>query len=123
MDAPKLLDEYLRLKSNPEIFTAGQITGGEGYLEAVAQGTCAGINVARTINEKEPIIFPSETILGSFTLSLINFEGKSFQPMKVNFGMLPPLEKRIRSKRERREKMAERSLDVLRKFNADNNLK
>jgi methylenetetrahydrofolate--tRNA-(uracil-5-)-methyltransferase len=122
MDAPKLLDEYLRMKSDSKIFTAGQVTGGEGYLEAIAQGTCAGINVAQVINEKEPLLFPKETILGSFASSLINFEGKSFQPMKVNFGMVPPLEKRIRGRRERREKLAERSLVILSKFIADNNL-
>lgn len=123
MDAPNLLDEYLRFKSNPNIFAAGQITGGEGYLEAIAQGTSAGINVAQVINGKEPIIFPNETILGSFASSIINFEGKNFQPMKVNFGMVPPLEKRVRGRRERREILAERSLDILKGFLTENNLR
>ena len=116
IDAPLHLDEFLRLKSAPDLFMAGQITGAEGYLEAIAQGTVAGINVARILKNKNPVSFPSETILGAFSEVLTGFEGKNFQPMKVNFGILPPLKIRVRKRRERREKMAERSLEVLNEF-------
>ncbi|MBU1023589.1 methylenetetrahydrofolate--tRNA-(uracil(54)-C(5))-methyltransferase (FADH(2)-oxidizing) TrmFO [bacterium] len=116
IDAPSHLDEFLRLKSAPDIFMAGQITGGEGYLEAVAQGTIAAINVSRMLNNKNPVSFPPETMLGAFPKALTGFEGKNFQPMKVNFGMLPPLKNRVRGKRPRREKMAERSMETLSEF-------
>ena len=116
LNAPILMDEFLRLKSDPRIYFAGQITGGEGYLEAVSQGFLTAVNIARECHDLNPILFPNETMLGAFPRTLMNSAPGKYQPMKVSFGMLPPLEKNIRGRRPRREKQTERSLETLRDF-------
>lgn len=110
LNAPKYLDKFLRLKSAPNVFLAGQITGGEGYLESVALGVAVAHHVADVFNGKSPEQFPSDTMLGAFIRSLIDYPGENYQPLKVSFGMLPDLPKRIRNKRERRGVQAERAL-------------
>jgi methylenetetrahydrofolate--tRNA-(uracil-5-)-methyltransferase len=116
LDASKLLDEFLRLKSDQRAYFAGQITGGEGYLEAISQGFTAGLYISMKINGMEPVLFPDETMLGAFSKALIKFDKRIYEPQKVSFGMLPPLEKEIRGKRPRREKLVERSLTKLMEY-------
>jgi methylenetetrahydrofolate--tRNA-(uracil-5-)-methyltransferase len=116
LNAPKYLDNFLRLKSTPNVFLAGQITGGEGYLEAVAQGVAVAYHVADVFNGRSPEQFPSDTMLGAFIRSLVEFPGDNYQPLKVSFGMLPELPKRIRNKRERRGKQAEIALQSMADF-------
>lgn len=113
LDAPRHLDEFLRLKSDPRIFLAGQITGGEGYLEAVSQGMLSAIYVSMILKGDEPILFPEETLLGAYPRALIKSQDGAYKPQKVGFGMLPPLDVNIRGRRPRREKLAERSLRTL----------
>jgi methylenetetrahydrofolate--tRNA-(uracil-5-)-methyltransferase len=116
MNAPRLLDEFLRLKTAPALYFAGQITGGEGYLEAIAQGTFTGINISRVFHGQAPVSFPSDTLMGAFPLALTGSSGSTYQPMKVSFSLLPQVDKKIRGKRLRREKQSERSLEELAKF-------
>ena len=115
INSPELLDNTYNLKQNPNIYFAGQITGVEGYVESIASGLVAGINSViniRNIN-MEPqinkIVFPKETIIGALA-DYISTENLNFQPMNANFGILPPLEQKIKDKQERYAKMAERSL-------------
>ena len=115
INSPELLDNTYNLKQNPNIYFAGQITGVEGYVESIASGLVAGLNAvinfknknAKTKETKK--VFPKETIIGALA-DYISTENKDFQPMNSNFGILPPLEQKIKDKQERYAKMAERSL-------------
>ena len=115
INSPELLDNTYNLKQNPNIYFAGQITGVEGYVESIASGMVAGLNAvidfknknAKTRGNKK--IFPKETIIGALA-DYISTENQNFQPMNANFGILPPLEQKIKDKQERYKKMAERSL-------------
>ena len=115
-DAPRLLDEFLRLKSDNRIFLAGQITGGEGYLEAVSQGFSSACYIAMMFRDSEPMIFPEVSLLGAFPRALVNSKAECYQPQKVSFGMLPPLDENIRGRRPRREKLVARSFSALDEF-------
>jgi len=111
--SPSLLNVNYQLRRSEKIFFAGQITGVEGYVESANSGLVAGINAVRYINEQPLIEFPLETLSGVMAQYISSYEGKSFQPMNVNFGLLPPLEKRIRKKQERYQLYAERSLEKI----------
>ncbi|MBQ5636237.1 MAG: methylenetetrahydrofolate--tRNA-(uracil(54)-C(5))-methyltransferase (FADH(2)-oxidizing) TrmFO, partial [Selenomonadales bacterium] len=89
--SPKVLEQTLQLKGRPRLFFAGQITGVEGYVESAASGLMAGINAARLARGEEPLIFPEDTAHGALSHYITHAEGKNFQPMNVNFGLLPPL--------------------------------
>ena len=115
-DAPRLLDEFLRLKSDNRIFLAGQITGGEGYLEAVSQGFSSACHIAMMFRDSEPMIFPEVSLLGAFPRALVSSKAECYQPQKVSFGMLPPLNENIRGRRPRREKLVARSISALDEF-------
>jgi len=109
--SPSLLDATLQLRAHPRIFFAGQIVGVEGYLESAAMGLVAGLNAARVVRGKAaPVAFPGETILGSLTGYVSAYEGKTFAPMNSCWGLLPPLPEKIRDKREKGRRMAERAL-------------
>lgn len=110
INSSKLLDNTYCLKSNPNIFFAGQISGVEGYVESIASGLVAGINVANRINNGEKIIFPKVTMIGAIA-DYISTENKNFQPMNANFGILPPLEEKIKDKKIKYEKLAKRSIE------------
>ncbi|MEW4353781.1 methylenetetrahydrofolate--tRNA-(uracil(54)-C(5))-methyltransferase (FADH(2)-oxidizing) TrmFO [Streptococcus pneumoniae] len=111
MDSPNLLTQTFRSKKNPQLFFAGQMTGVEGYVESAASGLVAGINAARLFKGEEEIIFPETTAIGSLPHYVTHADSKHFQPMNVNFGIIKELEgPRIRDKKERYEKIAERSL-------------
>ena len=109
IDAPRLLQSTLQLMSDPLIFFAGQITGVEGYMESTAMGLLAGINAARALNNQAIIPPPPTTALGALGGHITNTYAPHYQPMNINFGLLPPLMDATR-KQERRRVMAERAL-------------
>ena len=114
--SPKVLEQTLQLKSRPRLFFAGQITGVEGYVESAASGLMAGINAARLACGKQPFIFPEDTAHGALCHYITHAEGKNFQPMNVNFGLLPPLGQKIRDKKLKNKMIADRALESLEKF-------
>lgn len=122
LKSPQLLDKHFCLKSNNRFYFAGQMTGVEGYVESAASGLMAGIHAARAAMELEPIEFPAVTAHGSLANYISNPDIEDFQPMNINFGIIPPLEIRIRKKREKNAKLAERSLEALDSFIAEQNL-
>ena len=106
----------MQLKEQDNIFFAGQMTGVEGYVESAASGLIAGINAVRRCNDLEPLIFPSQTCHGALANYITSPEtAKNFQPMNVNFGLLPPFEGKVK-KRDKKSKLAERALQELDKF-------
>ncbi|MBR3866051.1 MAG: FAD-dependent oxidoreductase, partial [Clostridia bacterium] len=92
---------------------AGQMTGVEGYIESTASGLCCGINMARAILGKEPITFPDMTAIGALGAYISRGSEYSFQPMNINFGLIPPLEYRVKVKRDRYLAVSERALGAL----------
>jgi methylenetetrahydrofolate--tRNA-(uracil-5-)-methyltransferase len=115
--SPMLLDERLAFKKRADLFVAGQLAGIEGYAGNIASGLVVGINAARTLKGLPPIIFPETTMVGALMNYITQAEMKTFQPMKAIFGILPkPEDGRRRSKRERYQFYAERSLADLAAF-------
>ena len=113
LDSPRVLNRYFQLKAQPNVFFAGQITGVEGYMESAASGIIAGINAARLAMGKE-LFSPSElTMIGALSAYISDESVKNFQPMGANFGVLPPIEPKIRDKKERYAVLAERALAAL----------
>lgn len=115
INSPLLLEASLEVKKHPGIFFAGQVTGVEGYVESAAAGLVAGINACCRARGEVPLIFPRETTLGALLHYISTADPQHFQPMNVNFGLLPPLPQGAR-KRERKELMAKRSLESLSTF-------
>lgn len=113
MNSPELLQQTYQSKKRADLFFAGQMTGVEGYVESAASGLIAGINAAKLAKEEDPIIFPQETAIGSMAYYITHAEGKHFQPMNANFGLLPELPERIRDKKSRYEALANRALTAL----------
>lgn len=116
INSPKLLLATYQYKARKDLFFAGQITGVEGYVESAAAGLLAGLNIARYVEGKNPVIFPLETILGSMANYITTANGKNFQPMNANFGLLPVIEPRVKNKQERYEQLATRALETIRNF-------
>ena len=115
--SPKLLRPTLQHITRDDLFFAGQITGVEGYMGNIATGLLAGLNAARLLAEKPLITLPNETMLGALCHYITNASLKDFQPMKANFGILPPLELEKRTgKRERGQLYADRAANVLRNY-------
>ena len=116
INSPELLDETYNLKSNPNIYFAGQITGVEGYVESISSGMVASLNAINDFgdggkNHHNKTIFPETTIIGALA-KYISTQNIKFQPMNANFGILPELSgKRIKDKKERYMEMAKRSLE------------
>jgi methylenetetrahydrofolate--tRNA-(uracil-5-)-methyltransferase len=111
INSPELLHKNLSLKSNPNVFFAGQLSGVEGYMESAASGIMAAINALAYINGKEPLILPKTTMIGGILDYITDPENaKKFQPMGANFGILPPLDERIRDKKERYLRLSQRGL-------------
>ena len=109
--SPKLLRPTLQHIQRGDLFFAGQITGVEGYMGNIATGLLAGINAVRVYRNEEPITLPPTTMLGALCHYITQSDLKDFQPMKANFGILPPLENTARNgKRERGKMHAERAL-------------
>ncbi len=115
INSPKILSPTFQLKDKPKIFFAGQITGVEGYVESAASGLMAGVNAARLAKNLEPIIFPPTTCHGALANYITTAVTKNFQPMNITFGLLPPLEGRVK-KNLRKEKLSARALEDVEKF-------
>jgi methylenetetrahydrofolate--tRNA-(uracil-5-)-methyltransferase len=112
--SPKLLRPTLQHIQRDDLFFAGQITGVEGYMGNIATGLLAGINAARLYHHEEPLILPQTSMLGALCHYITHADLKDFQPMKANFGILPPLEFPSKvAKRDRGKAYAERALDDL----------
>lgn len=119
LDSPRILNSDFSMKENANIFFAGQITGVEGYMESGASGLIAGINAVRRLNNIETITLPKETMIGALSRYIADESVKDFQPMGANIGILPPLEEKIRDKRERAAKHSACALDALEKVKVD----
>lgn len=113
LDSPRLLDRYYRLRSRPRIAFAGQMTGVEGYVESCASGFLVGVELARRLQGKAPIDFPQETAIGALGLYVSNPTVGDFQPMNINFGIIPPLDHRVKGKRNKNAELSRRSLAVI----------
>ncbi|MDA1475551.1 FADH(2)-oxidizing methylenetetrahydrofolate--tRNA-(uracil(54)-C(5))-methyltransferase TrmFO [Bacillus changyiensis] len=114
INSPSLLKATYQFKKRDDLFFAGQMTGVEGYVESAASGLVAGINAARLILGKEPIIFSNETAIGSMAHYITETNQKNFQPMNANFGLFKELNVKIKNKQERNEQYALRALDTIR---------
>lgn len=113
LNSPKLLNADFSLRSNPNIFFAGQITGVEGYMESAASGILAGINAVRQAEGEEPLVLSEYNMIGALSQYISDESVTNFQPMGANFGILPPIEPKIRDKRERYMTLANRALEQL----------
>lgn len=113
LNSPQLLDRHFRLKSNPDIYFAGQMTGVEGYIESAASGIYAGFTLARKLLGKNEITLPKETMLGALSAYVEEGSPSGFQPMGSNMGILPELPERIRGKQEKYAVLAKRALAAL----------
>ena len=113
LDSPRLLDRYYRLIAEPRIAFAGQMTGVEGYVESAASGLLAGVELARRLAGKAPLDFPQATAIGALGLYVSNGSVTEFQPMNVNFGIIPPLGYRVRGKRNKNAELSKRSLEII----------
>ena len=113
LDSPRLLNADYSMRKRPDLFFAGQITGVEGYMESAGSGVLAGLNAARRLRGQDPLVLPRETMLGALAGYISDPSVKNFQPMGANFGVLPPLERPVREKRERYESLSTRALEAL----------
>ena len=113
LDSPRLLDRYYRVRGQERLMFAGQITGVEGYVESTASGCLAALELARRLEGKPPLDFPQETAIGALALYISNQSVVNFQPMNVNYGLIPQLGYRVKGKRNKNTKLAERALEKL----------
>ena len=112
INSPELLDNTYNFKKKKNVFFAGQITGVEGYVESISSGFVASINAVNMLKNDEKISFPIETMIGALA-NYISTKNKNFQPMNANFGIIPELNEKIKDKKKRYEKLANRSLEIL----------
>jgi methylenetetrahydrofolate--tRNA-(uracil-5-)-methyltransferase len=118
VNAPTLLRPTMQFQARDDLFFAGQITGTEGYVGSVASGYVAGLNAARLVGGRAPLVFPPTTMIGALCTYICSAALDNFQPMKANFGLFPPLEPPVRKKRVRYATYARRALADLERFNA-----
>lgn len=116
INSPTVLTKSYQLKTNPNLFFAGQMTGVEGYVESAGSGLIAGINAAQLALGNELVYLPEETALGSMARYITEADSKHFQPMNINFGLFPPLAEKIKSKQDRAQAHATRALETIRNF-------
>lgn len=116
INSPRLLKPTYQYKERDRLFFAGQMTGVEGYVESAASGLIAGMNAGRMAKGLEPLVFPLETAMGSMAHYITTTDPTNFQPMNANFGLLPPLDKKVRNKKERYEKYAQRAIGKIQNF-------
>lgn len=119
LNAPRHLLPTYQLRGEERLLFAGQMTGVEGYVESASSGLVAGINAARLARGEAPLVFPETTCHGALAHYITTGEAEHFQPMNVNFGLLPPLPQRIRKKREKKQRLAERALADIETFCAE----
>lgn len=113
LNSPQMLDRYYRLRREPRIHFAGQMTGVEGYVESCASGMLVGIETAAQVLGLEPVDFPQETAIGALGLYVSGGSVGDFQPMNINFGIIAPLDHRVRGKRNKNAEISARSLNIL----------
>ena len=113
LNSPTLLDRYYRLKEQPRLSFAGQMTGVEGYVESAASGMLVGIETAARILGLEPVDFPQETAIGALSLYISGGSVGDFQPMNINFGIISPLGYRVKGKRNKNAEISARSLAII----------
>ena len=113
LDAPRLLDRYYRVRKAPRISFAGPITGVEGYVESTASGFLCAVELAHRLQGKPPVDFPQETAVGALALYISNESVADFQPMNINFGIIPPLDHRVKGKRNKNAELSQRALQAL----------
>ena len=116
LNSPRLLDRYYRLMAEPRVSFAGQMTGVEGYVESAASGFLAGVETARRLRGLPPVDFPQETAVGALGLYVSNRSVTVFQPMNINFGIMPPLGRRVKGKRNKNAELSRRSLEIIEKL-------
>lgn len=115
INSTKILKANMQMREKENIFFAGQITGVEGYVESIASGMIAGINVVRMIEGKDGFVLPVDTMLGAL-MNYVVTPNEKFQPMNANFGILPKLDCRIKDKQERYKKLSEKAINSLKKI-------
>lgn len=113
LNSPQMLDRYYRLRRAPRIRFAGQMTGVEGYVESCASGALVGIETAAQVLGLPPVDFPQETAIGALSLYISGGSVGDFQPMNINFGIITPLDHRVRGKRNKNAEISARSLQIL----------
>ena len=116
INSPKLLKPTYQFRHRDTLLFAGQMTGVEGYVESAASGLIAGINAGRLARGLDPVVPPPETAHGSMARYITTADFRNFQPMNANFGLFPPLEERIRGKKEKNEALARRALEAIEAF-------
>lgn len=119
INSPEILQPTLQMREHPNVLFAGQITGVEGYVESASSGLISGINAARLALDQEPYDFPKQTAHGSMCHYITTTPAKHFQPMNVNFGLMPPLAEKIRDKKLKKQNLVQRALVQIKKFKQD----
>ena len=116
INSPNLLNNMYQLKKNEKIFFAGQITGVEGYIESAASGLAVGLYLSQIIKDGQAKVLPRETAIGALSHYISDETVVKFQPMNINFGIIPSLTERIKKKREKNLKISERSLKIVNEY-------
>ena len=116
LNSPALLDRYYRLRLEPRISFAGQMTGVEGYVESAASGMLVGLETAARLLGLPPLNFPQETAIGALALYISGGSVGDFQPMNINFGLISPLGRRVKGKRNKNAEISVRSLSVIEEY-------
>ena len=111
--SPRVLDGFYRAKKDPRVMFAGQMTGVEGYVESTASGFACGLNMARSMLGLPLLEFSTQTAIGALSRHISCYEGKNFQPMNINFGLIDGLDRRVKGKRERYMEISRRSLEQI----------
>ncbi len=119
INSPMVLLPTLQTREYKNILFAGQMTGVEGYVESASSGLAAGINAAFLATDREPVVFPEETAHGALCKYITTAPAKHFQPMNVNFGLMPKLTEKIRDKKQKKQIIADRALESIKKFKQD----
>jgi methylenetetrahydrofolate--tRNA-(uracil-5-)-methyltransferase len=119
LNTPGSLTAYLAARDDERLLFAGQLVGVEGYTESLGTGLLAGINLARLLGGEAPVVPPPETMLGALLRYVHTADPARFQPMNANFGLLPPLAERVKDKRQRNGRLAERAVSAMRAFVRD----
>ncbi|MBR3134759.1 MAG: methylenetetrahydrofolate--tRNA-(uracil(54)-C(5))-methyltransferase (FADH(2)-oxidizing) TrmFO [Clostridia bacterium] len=115
INSTKLLDNTYNLKSNRNVYFAGQITGVEGYVESISSGYVSAVNAVSQYEKREKIVYDKKTMIGALS-NYISSDNSRFQPMNANYGILPPLEEKIKDKKIKYEKLSQRSLKILQEY-------
>jgi methylenetetrahydrofolate--tRNA-(uracil-5-)-methyltransferase len=119
LNTPGSLTAHLAARDDERLLFAGQLVGVEGYTESLGTGLLAGINLARLLGGEAPVVPPPETMLGALLRYVHTADPARFQPMNANFGLLPPLAERVKDKRQRNGRLAERAVSAMRAFVRD----